>query len=243
MKTQIFIFILITAFCGCGDEGVETTVGDEVDIPLLVKHDKFALSSSDPIYVLPDDVQFSLIAEAGIKSTIVVWFWKNKTQWRFGGTGFVIDTHLFVTAHHVIKDFDIDEIIILQSILDRNTLMVATVFRTDIPHDIAILRSVDNIDSPSLKLGSNKDVFIGQQCYTVSNPGGFVGTFSEGVVTGIRGNWTRIQFSASVSPGSSGAALLDEHARVIGVVTGIERNVNSIFTATPVGYLQDLLQK
>jgi putative serine protease PepD len=56
---------------------------------------------------------------------------------------------------------------------------------------------------------------LGQSVVAVGSPYGYGGTASTGIVSGIRGRW--VQFSAPVSPGSSGGPVLDGDAHVVGV--------------------------
>lgn len=57
---------------------------------------------------------------------------------------------------------------------------------------------------------------VGEQIVAMGSPYGLEGTLTTGVVSAIRDD--RIQFSAAVSPGSSGGPLVDDEGRVIGVV-------------------------
>ena len=62
----------------------------------------------------------------------------------------------------------------------------------------------------------------GNRVYCISNPGALENSFSEGVVSAIRKDKKHgktIQFTAPISPGSSGAPVIDEDGKVIAIAT------------------------
>ncbi len=103
---------------------------------------------------------------------------------------------------------------------------------------------VPGLDAPYLRLGDSGAVKIGQTVYAVGNPKKFEGTFSEGNISGIRdgANGKLLQFTAPVSPGSSGGAVLNDAGKVIGVTVseGPGENLN---WAIPANDLDELLEK
>lgn len=86
--------------------------------------------------------------------------------------------------------------------------------------DLAILRS-DKRRRPIPILDSSERLVRGQKVVAIGSPLGLFNTVSDGIVSGfreLRGR-TMVQFTAPVSPGSSGGALLDLYGRLIGVIT------------------------
>ena len=239
MRKLLWFIAGILLICGCGDEGLRPLQPTTSEIT----SEQEASTAISHIVVHSDGVQFNRIAEIGIKSTIVIWKLKNNAISQFAGTGFVVDDQRIATAYHVVEDFTTQDSILVHSVLNTTgTFQVAAISKTNIPQDIAILSVSTDLNLPSLKLGDIQDVFIGQKCYVISNPRGIVGTFSNGVVSGIRDDWSRIQFTAPVSLGSSGAALLDEYGHVIGIVKNIIMDTNDVNIAVSVDYLQELMQ-
>jgi len=107
----------------------------------------------------------------------------------------------------------------------------AKVVGADPDHDLAVLK----IDSPErplspVKVGSSKDLKVGQKALAIGNPFGLDHSLSTGVVSAlgrtIRSMSDRtiegvIQTDAAVNPGNSGGPLLDGSGRLIGVNTQI----------------------
>ena len=84
--------------------------------------------------------------------------------------------------------------------------------------DLAILKFRAN-DVPFLRLGNSMDKVEGEKVIVIGNPSGFLGTVSEGVISGFRENRYLIQITAPISHGSSGSPVMDENGQVIGVAT------------------------
>lgn len=133
------------------------------------------------------------------------------------GTGFVIgdDPRLIVTAYHVIAD-EPDAVRV-----DRTGNDKVRVVGFDETRDVALLE----ISKPIATAIELKELAPppppGTKIYVISNPLGFLdSTLSDGIVSGLRksGNQRRLQFTASISHGSSGAPVMDERGLVVGMV-------------------------
>jgi len=68
-------------------------------------------------------------------------------------------------------------------------------------------------------LGDSTDKVEGEKVIVIGNPTGFLGTVSEGIISGFRENRSLIQFTAPISYCSSGSPVMDENGQVIGVAT------------------------
>ena len=99
-----------------------------------------------------------------------------------------------------------------------------------------------------LVLGNSETVRIGDPIYTVGNPHGIQGTFSEGSISNILPEGTpknpdkMIQFTAAISRGSSGDAVVNENVEVIGIVSETRGDGQNLNFAVPVNALQRLLK-
>lgn len=82
----------------------------------------------------------------------------------------------------------------------------------------------------------------GRRVYAVSNALGLGIGISEGVVSGIRdfAGERYIQFSAPVSPGSEGGALVDATGRLVGVIDYRHRDGQNVNFAAPVHWIAEL---
>jgi putative serine protease PepD len=94
---------------------------------------------------------------------------------------------------------------------DNFTGRIEKVHRSD---DLALL-SISGDYEPLVAFTDR--VEVGDAVIALGSPFGLEGTASTGIVSSVRDGY--VQFSAAISPGSSGGPLLDAHGRVIGVNT------------------------
>ena len=117
----------------------------------------------------------------------------------------------------------------------------------DEKHDLAIVAS-GGLTGLSLTLGDSRSVRIGDTVYVIGNPGGWKGTFSFGIISGIRPDgiaWVDdevFQMTAPTSRGSSGGPVLNTAGEVIGVHTGTDGEGADLNFIIPVNNLKALLQ-
>lgn len=126
------------------------------------------------------------------------------------GTGFYIQESILVTNNHVVDD--------CSYMTDKagNSLSIET---TDTVNDIAILAGPKNQNTLPLSINPN----LGMVIYTGGFPyNDFLKSFNftSGNVSSLLGpgsNISEFQFSAPIQPGSSGGAILNEKAGVVGI--------------------------
>jgi len=94
-----------------------------------------------------------------------------------------------------------------------------------------------------LELSRGPAPAVGDSVYVIGNPLGLEGTFSEGIVSGVRATGTDslIQMTAPISPGSSGGPVMDAAGEVIGVAVATFKEGQNINLAVPVAYLERML--
>lgn len=82
----------------------------------------------------------------------------------------------------------------------------------------------------------------GEHVYAVSNALGLGVGISEGMVSGIRsfGSDRYIQFTAPVSPGSEGGALIDARGRLLGVIDYRHRDGQNVNFAAPAQWIREI---
>jgi len=114
----------------------------------------------------------------------------------------------------------------------------------DPERDLVVLK-ISGAHAPALALGDSESVQVGETVYAVGNPQGLEGTFSQGIVSGIRevGNDKLLQITAPISPGSSGGPVLSGTGEVIGVSVATFRGGQNLNFAIPSIYLKQLLTK
>lgn len=144
-----------------------------------------------------------------------------------GGSGVVYtDTGYVITNHHVVEGAS-DVFVIFAD----GVGYPAEVVGTDPLTDIAVI-STSRPDLTPIALGSEADLVIGERTIAIGNPLGLLG--GPSVTTGIVSATGRtliveadtilyglLQTDAPITRGSSGGALVDGEARLIGITTAI----------------------
>jgi hypothetical protein len=153
------------------------------------------------------------------------------------GTGFgVSDGTTVITNLHVIQGAMGAKI----KTADNREYDIKYVLGYDQAHDLAVLESPVHL--PQLAL-SDHEPSVGDVIFTIGNPHGLEGSFSEGLVSGLREleGSSVYQISAAVSPGNSGGPVLNQSGAVIGVTTFGMRSGQNLNFAIPIRYIKPLL--
>ena len=131
------------------------------------------------------------------------------------GSGFFVRRNLIATNHHVIEG----AAKVSATIVNTKTMYrIEGVTATDEAFDLVLLKVAGYGVTP-LPLGDSDAVQIGQTVYVAGYPQR-LSTFSDGIISGRRDQYTkkeRLQMTAPISLGSSGVPVLNREGRVIGV--------------------------
>lgn len=134
------------------------------------------------------------------------------------GSGFIVsDDGYILTNAHVVEDADE----ILVRLQDRREL-VARVIGTDELSDLALLK-IDAKNLPTVKLGSSKDLKVGEWVMAIGNPYGFDHTVTAGIVSAKGRSFQGenyipfIQTDVAINPGNSGGPLFNTRGEVVGI--------------------------
>lgn len=132
------------------------------------------------------------------------------------GSGFFIDAHHIATNYHVVNGASR---VIYQVIDSKKPYEVKNISSYSERLDLAVLE----VQESHTPLKIRKDLYseIGKKVIAIGNPKGLTGSVSEGIISGIRSHneFTFLQITAPISPGSSGGPLFNELGEVIGVTT------------------------
>ena len=182
------------------------------------------------------------VAQIALGSTVLVTITDASGQSSFG-SGFVVGTGQIATNHHVIEGITSGKVKLVGETVEH---VIESVLIVDINHDLAVIQAT-GVTASSLTLGDSDTVQVGQSVYAAGNPQGLTGTFSQGIISGIRpeGNAlvedTIIQITAPVSPGSSGGPVLNSDGEVIGIIFSQFTNGQNLNFAIPVNFLKELI--
>ena len=167
------------------------------------------------------------------------WFFNEEKVPKGSGSGFIWDYDgRIVTNYHVIEDG-----IEFSVTLPNREQRPAKVVGSDEKKDIAVLQIQGDLRGLSpVKVGTSRDLEVGQKVIAIGNPFGFDHTVTTGIVSalgrqmlGAGGVTIRdmIQTDASINPGNSGGPLLNSSGELIGMNTMI---VSPSGTSSGVGF-------
>ena len=184
------------------------------------------------------------IAKTSLDSTVLIVMMDADGEVISTGSGFVVEGDRVVTNLHVVEGAFRGYI---KPVGVNRQHRITGIIAMDTDQDLALL-SVSGIAVPPLRLARGGEVAVGEPVYVTGNPITVFleGTFSDGLVSGIRDlgagrEW--IQISAPISKGSSGGPVLNKHGEVIGVAVGGLKEGQNLNFAIPVKYLTGLLDQ
>ena len=183
------------------------------------------------------------IAEVALASTVLIVMEDADGEAISTGSGFVVGEEMVVTNLHVVEGVFKGYV---KPVGGYRQHRITGIVAMDTDQDLAVL-SVSGVAASPLRLARGGRVSVGERVYVAGNPMGFLeGTFSDGLVSGIRDlgagrEW--LQISAPISEGSSGGPVLNKHGEVIGVAVATLNVGQNLNFAIPVKYLRGLLDK
>lgn len=159
--------------------------------------------------------QLSSLASSVVMLTAV----NSKGEIISSGSGIIIGSDgLTVTNHHVIEDSDAFAV---RTENDDNVYWMTEIIKVNAAWDLALIRINKNL-KPLKLCAEPQKLMRGQEVVAIGSPLGFFNSVSDGIISGFRGGEDAkyIQFTAPISPGSSGGALLNMYGEIIGITSG-----------------------
>lgn len=165
------------------------------------------------------------------------------------GSGFQVGPGVIVTNYHVISEasrayasfhggnpkFEISGTLAIDEENDLALLRLGRAIAQEDPYDEIVAIAV------ALPLATARSAEIGDTVYVVGNPEGLEGTFSQGIISALRGN-DYIQITAPISPGSSGGPVINQYGEVIGIASSFNKEGQNLNFAIPVAKLGLLMR-
>jgi S1-C subfamily serine protease len=181
------------------------------------------------------------IAEKALAATVYLEMENRDGKQLRAGSGFFVGQSQIATNFHVIAGVARGT----AKLVNKPTkYTIEGITATDEKNDLAILK-VTGLDVQPLSLGDSDTVKIGETVYVAGNPKRLEGTFSDGIISSIRGSASRklLQMTAPMSPGSSGGPVLNGKGEVIGVSFATIEGGQNLNFAIPSNYLKSLLRQ
>jgi hypothetical protein len=177
------------------------------------------------------------IAQAAFKSVVLLETSDSQGQPMSLGSGFFIADGIIATNAHVIEGAASGT---AKPIGSEQKFSIQGTVALDRHIDLALLKVTSA--APVLNLGPDSKPEVGDKVYVVGNPLGLEGTFSEGIVSGIRSiqSDSILQMTAPISPGSSGGPVMNDSGTVIGVAEATFKDGQNLNLAVPVAYLSKM---
>ena len=143
------------------------------------------------------------------------------------GSGFLAFDHsTLVTNYHVIEN----GAYVIAVSDDQDQYYITRVIASDKAMDIAILQFDQYIQAEPLELAGSAELKRSQPVVAIGSPAGLMNTVSMGNISRFykKDGHDWIQFTAPISSGSSGGALLNDQGKVIGITTATYASTQNI---------------
>lgn len=181
------------------------------------------------------------IAKRSAESSVLVVSTDRNGKGSLLGSGFAVGPNLIVTNSHVFQEGRLGFVRKIGS--DRVPRIVEKVVLRDKENDIVLLY-VPDLGLPSLPIQASEPI-VGDTVFTMGNPEGMEGTFSEGLVSALREEEgvRMIQITAPISHGSSGGPVFNIYGEVIGISTSMLSSGQSLNFAVPASAIDALVKR
>ena len=161
------------------------------------------------------------------------------------GTGIVIDARGYVvTNFHVV-----DGVRRIEVTLSSGKTCNATLVSHDPRTDLAVIKIDTDEPLAVAKIGTSRDIMIGETVLALGNAYGYEHTVTRGIVSALHRSVEvsrtqryddLIQTDASINPGNSGGPLLNVDGEVIGINVAVRAGAQGIGFAIPIDHVLDV---
>lgn len=172
--------------------------------------------------------------ETASESVVMLNCYDKSGELYASGSGFaLIEKGIIVTNYHVIEEnvYSIEVNTETGASYD-----IKSIVAMDKENDIAILRCAGTPNLALLSAGDTSELKKGEKVVAIGSPLGLINTVSTGVFSGYIDN-SLLQFTASISHGSSGGALFDDRGKVLGITFASLEDGQNLNLAIPIEYV------
>ena len=153
---------------------------------------------------------------------------------------------VLLTTYHAVKEARAAQI----QLKNGETFDRVELVAYDERRDVAALR-ISGTGLPTVPIAGLADVRVGQAVYAISHAPGLTWTASAGIISGIKmadevpgagQGYRLVQFTAPISPKSSGGVLVDAQGRALGIAVGTLSGGQNLNFAVPLESVLGLAQ-
>ena len=163
----------------------------------------------------------------------------NSQRVRGMGTGVFVDPRGYIlTNYHVVQG-----VRRINVNLSDGTPKIAKLVAHDPVTDLAIIKIDTKRKMSLIKLGSSRDLWIGEEVIAIGNAYGYEHTVTRGIISALHRSvqvddtqkyYDLIQTDASINPGNSGGPLLNIDGEMIGVNVAVRVGAQGIGFTIPI---------
>ena len=178
--------------------------------------------------------------EQASKSVVLLECYDKTGELYCTGSAFAaFEDGVFITNYHVVEQ---EVYSIIAKTEDGTMFEIDSVLAYEPKYDVAIIRTKAKTNISPLPIGFTANLEKGEKVVAIGSPLGLLNTVSTGVFSGYNdtGVMNEIQFSASISHGSSGGALFNNAGEVIGITTASYTEGQNLNVAVPIQYAIDI---
>lgn len=191
-------------------------IATRIDKSKIIK-ESFKRESNERKTIKGKLLEYEEIAKLG-SSVVMIGVHNQKNECFKTGSGVIISAKGYIltnfhvacdAAYYGIRMEDEEEIYETSEIVKYNQV-----------YDLAILK-INKECAPIPVYQSGKELGRGQKVVAIGSPLGLFNSVSDGIISGFRNikDVSMVQFTAPISHGSSGGALLDLYGNLIGIIT------------------------
>lgn len=167
------------------------------------------------------------------------------------GSGVIIDPEGYIVTNEHVTSVASK----LMVSLSDGSQYEAQVISSDPEMDLAVMKLEAGKPLPYVRLGTSKDLMIGETVVALGNPLGFENSVTTGVLSAVNrtitvpGKYGEIKYEgllqtdALINPGNSGGPLVNIEGELIGINTAIVATAQGIGFAIPVDKVREALVK
>jgi tetratricopeptide (TPR) repeat protein len=183
--------------------------------------------------IFPQDLKPEEIFEKFQDAIVVVYTYDFAGLPKAQGSGVILnDKGWVITNFHLFEGCQRMDIV-----HKGYTIKYSDIIGVDIERDILVIK-IEQGSYPEIKTLTG-DIKVGQKVYAIGSPLGLENSMSEGIISGTRtelgeAKQNFIQITASLSPGSSGGAVLNSSGELIGISSMGMKEGNNLNFAIPI---------